>query len=634
MKPRFHSFRSATACLTLTSAILLTCAHGADVYWDINDTTAGAGGTAPAGTWDTGTTNWSSDSTGSSAAAVWANGDSAIFSAGSDATGTFTVTNGGVTVDNITQEEGRVRVSSGTLTLADTSMTINTQTRVSGDYDLRIDSLIADSGAGASSFTKTGAGILLLTNNTNSFSGGVILNQGTLALEGSASNTLLGTGVVTLNGGAFVRSFANSGVSINTTNTLNVQGNVKIGAIQQNNGNWILSGAWQAGSTNGNFNVSNLAADFNGFTPSNVTVFVTGDTSAYTGTFSHNNLASAGNRLRFGVTNSGSVTFNASNAKFFTSGSTTGGNCLDFADGAYGTFQMGELAGTGGRIRAGWSSGGNTTFEVGALNTSTSFAGVLENNANGSFGLAALNKVGTGTLQLSVAGGNLYTAGTTITAGRLLVSNTTGTGTGTGIVTVGVSGILGGSGIIAASGSNGITVNGALAPGGSVSAPTGGSFSNSTGTLTLNMANTTGTVQMNSGATFQMELGSAGASLALAGTSDMIAITGAAAGDLVVNNNLINLMSTGQVGFYKLIDTSLDGTTYSGLTFDSTTGVVSGGLTASNLGAGLTGTLIVGTASNGADSVGDLYLQVVPEPSVALLGGLGALGLLRRRRVA
>lgn len=633
MKPRSRFIRLSPANLTLVSAIMLTCVtRGADVYWDIDGATAGAGGASPAGTWDTGTTaNWTTDSTGSSATQVWTNGDSAIFAAGSNATGQYNVTNSGVTVDNLTQQEGRVRIMSGTLTLADTAMIVDTQTRVSGDYDLRIDSLIADSSGGASSITKNGAGILLLTNNGNTFSGGVTLNQGTLALEGAAANTLLGTGVVTLNGGSFVRSFANSGVSINTTNTLNVQGDVKIAAIQQNNGNWILSGTWQAGSTSGNFNVSNLAADFNGFTPSSTTVFVNGNASAYTGTFSHNTLASGGNRLRFGVTNSGNVGFDAANAKFFTSGSTTGVNCLDLADGAYGNFKMGELAGTGGRIRAGWSSGGNTTFEVGALNTSSTFAGVIENNANGSFGLAALNKVGTGTLSLS--GANLYTAGTTITAGRLLVSNSTGSGTGTGAVTIDLNGTLGGAGSIAATSANGITVNGALAPGGSVSATTGGTFSNSTGTLTLNMANTTGTVQMNSGATFQMELGAAGVSITSVGASDMIALTGAAAGDLVLNGNLINLMSTGQTGFYKLIDTSLDATTYSGLTFDGTTGVVSGGLSTTNLAGGFSGTLIVGTASNGGE-VGDLYLQVVPEPTAALLGSVGLLGLLRRRRGA
>jgi autotransporter-associated beta strand protein len=620
MKPRSPFLRLFPATLTLASTILLTCAaRGADVYWDIDGATAGAGGASPVGTWDTGTTaNWTTDSTGSSATQVWTSGDNAIFSAGSNATGTFDVTNSGVTADNITQQEGRVRIISNTLTLADTSVIYDVQTRVSGDYDLRINSVIADSSGGASSIIKTGAGILHLGSQANTFSGGVILNQGTLAVEHAGS---LGTGTVTLNSGSFVKNFA----SFTTANAINVTGAVKIGAIQQNS-NWTLSGTWQAGSTGGNFNVSNTASDFNGFTPSTMSIIVTGDTSAYTGTISH---TAGNNRLRFG-TNAAGQTLGGNSISFFTSGSTTTGLPIDITDGGSGTFRMGELAGTGGRITAGFNAAATTTFQVGALNTSSKFAGALNDAGTGK---AALDKVGTGNLEFSKTDGYAYTGGTTITAGSLLISNSTGSGTGTGAITVDLNGTLGGAGIIASTDANGITVNGALAPGGSVSTTTGGTFSNSAGTLTLNMANTTGTIQMNSGATFQMELGSAGASIALVGGSDMIAITGAASGDLVVNNNLINLLSTGEVGFYKLIDTSLDGSTYSGLAFDGTTGVVSGGLSTTNLTAGLNGTLIVGTASNGGE-VGDLYLQVVPEPATALLGGLGALGLLRRRRTA
>jgi autotransporter-associated beta strand protein len=72
----------------------------------------------------------------------------------------------------------------------------------------------------------------------------------------------------------------------------------------------------------------------------------------------------------------------------------------------------------------------------------------------------ALTKSGLGTLALNSA--NTYSAGTTLTDGRLLVNNTTNTGTGSGSVTVN-GGFLGGTGII------GGTVNlnpaGTIAPG-------------------------------------------------------------------------------------------------------------------------------------------------------------------------
>jgi fibronectin-binding autotransporter adhesin len=411
-RPSLHAVKlvSALAALTVSSSVL-----AADAYLDINGATVGSGATATGTTaWDTSSSAvWSTDSTGASSTAAWINGDSAVFSAGSDAANVRTLTNAGVTVDNITQQEGRVLINSGTLTLADTSAIYDIQTRVSGDYDLRINSIIANSSGGTSSITKNGAGILHL-DGVNTFSGGIVLNQGTLAFERAGA---LGSGTVTLAGGNFVRNWSSAG-GFTTANALNVTGAVTVSAIQATH-NWTLSGAITGG---GSFNVVNTAV--NGFNPSAMTIFVTGDVSAYTGTFAHNTLSSGGNRLRFGgnlnATSPTQGTIDASSAKFLFSGATTGnGNAFDVGDGRYGTFKMGELAGTGGRIRAGWVNiAGNfaTTFEVGSLNTSSTFAGVIENNG---LAAAALNKVGTGTLTFT--GANAYTGGSTVTAGTFAI---------------------------------------------------------------------------------------------------------------------------------------------------------------------------------------------------------------------
>lgn len=85
----------------------------------------------------------------------------------------------------------------------------------------------------------------------------------------------------------------------------------------------------------------------------------------------------------------------------------------------------------------------------------------------------ALIKAGPGTMRLTAA--NTYNGGTTISAGRLLVNNATGSGTGSGAVLVS-GGTLGGTGTIAGT----VTVLGGstLAPGMSI------------GTLTLNSAPT------------------------------------------------------------------------------------------------------------------------------------------------
>jgi fibronectin type 3 domain-containing protein len=76
-------------------------------------------------------------------------------------------------------------------------------------------------------------------------------------------------------------------------------------------------------------------------------------------------------------------------------------------------------------------------------------------------GATSLVKTSPGTVAL--ASGNVYSGGTTISGGTLLVNNTSGSGTGSGAIAVGSSGTLGGTGII----SGAVTVNsgGALAPG-------------------------------------------------------------------------------------------------------------------------------------------------------------------------
>ncbi len=88
---------------------------------------------------------------------------------------------------------------------------------------------------------------------------------------------------------------------------------------------------------------------------------------------------------------------------------------------------------------------GGVPFEVGRNNLDTTFSGTMQDGgASGGTG-ASFAKIGKGTLTLS--GANTYTGGTTVSAGALVINNTTGSGTGVGAVQVN-QGILAGSGTI------------------------------------------------------------------------------------------------------------------------------------------------------------------------------------------
>jgi autotransporter-associated beta strand protein len=81
---------------------------------------------------------------------------------------------------------------------------------------------------------------------------------------------------------------------------------------------------------------------------------------------------------------------------------------------------------------------GSNKLITGVNSLSTTFSGLIE-------GPGSLAKTGTGRLTLN--GANTYTRGTILSAGSLVINNTTGSGTGTGAVNAN-TGTLGGSGVI------------------------------------------------------------------------------------------------------------------------------------------------------------------------------------------
>ncbi|MDP3850396.1 MAG: hypothetical protein Q8Q59_07835 [Luteolibacter sp.] len=505
--------------------------------------------------------------------------------------------------------------------------------------------------AGSGNLTKTGTGALRFFGGTSTdWSGTFTLEGGELGLEGASQYARLGTSfnwkntassVLSLTGngtfasnitfsddGSGIYQFGNSGgsaVSVNLTGNYNGSLNETLRfQADPNSGNvYRISG-----------NNSSLTSSLNSGTGAGAiairNVFVYLDSANALGT---------GNNLYAAVGENNSSTTGRSAGLLTTGGRNFSGKVkveVNTHTSAVAQEVTLGLDGTGNASFTGAVTLGTTassTAKVASIvHLSAASGGVVTFSGNitnqtpaDTYKVPDIQIQGGGKVILS--GTNTYTATTSVLANTTLqVDNTSGSGTGTGAVAVsGTGAILGGTGKIAPTGIAGISVStGAfIAPGASI------------GTLTVDLSGTTGTVGIASGAGFKFELGTANLTIGsiAGGSSDLLALAGAAAGDFAFNGNNVDFLNTGAVGYYKLFSTSLgSATTWTGLTFDGTTGVVSSGLTYSNLASGPTsGEFIVGTSSNGG-TVGDIYFHAIPEPAAALLGGLGMLTLLRRRR--
>ena len=215
-------------------------------------------------------------------------------------------------------------------------------------------------------------------------------------------------------------------------------------------------------------------------------------------------------------------------------------------------------------------------------------------------------KTGLGTTTLT--GSNSYTGTTIVSNGTLLVN---GSISGHGAVIVDVGATLGGTGSIAGP----INVSGVLSPGASV-----GSFAS-------------GALTMTTGSTFTFEAtdhSASGADLMVVNGS--LALTG-----VTLDLSAANLgLSTWDVGD-KLTLISYTGAITSGFTGYADDTIYTGGVFGTNqwmfnYNDTLRGNNHAMDAPAPGEGVSFVTFTVVPEPGVALLGSLGLLALLRRRR--
>lgn len=393
---------------------------------------------------------------------------------------------------NITNNSTSSEILNTPITLTK-SITINTNTG-----GIALGSVISESG-GSYGITKIGSGVLRLTGG-NTFSGGFILSAGDTSISGLGSGTsgaptasTLGTGTITLAGGRLLY----------TATTTSLYNNI---AAQASTTTTILETAnyplYLYGNISGSGNVSlDANTNYNG-------VHLAGNNSGFTGTMT---LTSTGNSARHKFD---SAAAGSASAKWVLNGPTDSGS-MAFGTG---TIQFGELSGNASQIRN--NTSGTATICVGALNTDSTFSGVIS-----SIGSLALQKVGSGTLTLT--GANSYTGQTSIDGGTLNVLNTK---SGSGAVIVNNGGTLAGTSTIAGT----VTVNG----GGAIGPGNAG-----VGTLTLS-----GAVTFGGGSFLNVDLGSTA-------SSDMLALTGGsytrpANGTVTIT---INALSGFGLGTYTLV---------------------------------------------------------------------------------
>ena len=243
--------------VVLAGLILSVVSAVAQLYWDSNGATPGAGGPAPTGTWDA-DPFWSSAPDGDAATGSWVDGNSAVFAAGTDATGSYTVTvNGTVSLTGLTFEEGHVTVSGGTLDFPGGG------TLQVDASDATIQSVIS---GGTGALTQMGSGTLTL-GGLNTFTNSYSLVQGTLRM--GASGAILGGAALSISSGATlnlndfnvgigsvgVATFS-AGSSIvlgsGTLTNLGIGPNSRYDGVISGNGNLVKTGTntWTLGGAN------------------------------------------------------------------------------------------------------------------------------------------------------------------------------------------------------------------------------------------------------------------------------------------------------------------------------------------------------------------------------------------------
>lgn len=582
LTPRFHAVPSGckisrlAALAFIAGSLFVSPASAVPLYWDTS-----GDGTDPTyggdGTWDTSNSFWNTSATiGAGTLQAWNNAASPL-----DSANFLRGTSGEVTVSGTVQV---LSIGFGSSIGSFTTGTSN-YTLTGGTIDIRQASFANGVNHSNASTTVINSAITLfgtVTDGATSNRQRFVNNSGSLTLNGiedisgfsGAGNHQLSlegySGASTAIAGNITKSTGSKGVELlvggaGTSNassyTLSGNNTGLAGAVTLNRGSLIL-------------NNNNALSGAAGLTVANAntTVALADTASVLIGTA--------------GVNINKAITFSALTATDTSDIRIIGGTNVSGTSTYAGTVTLGAFAptGAGSSLQVTAAAGGTTVFS---------------NNITDGGSAVALTKVGAGTVNFTRAAGNNYDGGTTVTAGTLLINNTSNSGAGTGAVVV-TAGTLGGNGSV----SGAVTIgNGA---GGSDAFIAAG---NSVGTFT-----TGSSLSLLADATFVFELDSTASTadqlvangVTLNGAS-VFSFTDIGSGTIALNTEFVIINNTSGVAIAGEFGNLSDGSTFT---------------------VGANQFLVDYSGGTG----NDLSLTMVPEPSTVFLAGLGMLVVLRMAR--
>jgi hypothetical protein len=505
--------------------------------------------------------------------------------------------------------------------LGNTTLVVNNTTTIddainSGSFSLttagtgNLNLLGATTGTGS---TTIASGTVTISSGNGLSSGGINLAGGTLQYTGSTSGTLNQNITVTTGMGTIYHS----GTGLLTLS----------GTINKNGTTFRVSGGRNritgqiVGSSPGSDVVYDSASTTELDSPStyNGPTTISGSSTLLTGV--NNALPSPApyTPLTLGAASDTGAMTNTldlmGNSQTVASITTAGSgvNQVISSNAVFGNVQVGSGAS---------ASPGNLTVNVTGTTTDT-YSGLLgDSSGSRAANNFSLTKSGTGVLALT--GANLYSGGTTISTGTLIVSNTTGSATGSGAVTLNTGASLVGTGSInstSTSLSGTITAGaGGLATTGSLTLATTGTTTFSNASLTFNLSGTT------LGQSNEVNLGSTGSVMFGSGTTLTFNLVGTGASNPIAAGTDYILFTAASAGQYGDLNLTLSGTTNVISNFN----IVFTGSTGSQTNQQYYGNSYIFLAAG----TGNIEIAVIPEPGTwaLMLGGLALLVLYQRSR--